>query len=144
MRRMPTLETDGLRGGVVYHDVTERKWAMKALEAGVDGLICVNGRAGGHAGAKGAQELYDELQDLGVPLVMAGGVGGPRGFVEALGQGYEAVQLGTRIVMLTQRPAEICYDEQIDLPYPRSPAADEIFALEKRLRTVFAERARVA
>lgn len=56
----------------------------------------------------------------------------------------EAVQLGTRIVMLTQRPAEICYDEQIDLPYPRSPAADEIFALEKRLRTVFAERARVA
>ena len=36
-------------GGVVYHDVTERKWAEKALEHGVDGLICVNGRAGGHA-----------------------------------------------------------------------------------------------
>ena len=34
-------------GGVVYHDVTERKWALKALDGGVDGLICVNGRAGG-------------------------------------------------------------------------------------------------
>ncbi len=29
-------------GGRVYHDVTERNWALKALEAGVDGLIAVN------------------------------------------------------------------------------------------------------
>ena len=28
----------------------ERKWAEKALAEGVDGLICVNRRAGGHAG----------------------------------------------------------------------------------------------
>ncbi|MFB3112982.1 MAG: NAD(P)H-dependent flavin oxidoreductase, partial [Gemmatimonadales bacterium] len=37
-------------GGVVYHDVTERKWALKGLESGVHGLIAVNRRAGGHAG----------------------------------------------------------------------------------------------
>ena len=37
-------------GGVVYHDVTERKWAQKGIEGGVDGLIAVNARAGGHAG----------------------------------------------------------------------------------------------
>ncbi len=37
-------------GGVVYHDVTERKWAQKAVDGGVDGLIAVNDRAGGHAG----------------------------------------------------------------------------------------------
>ena len=34
-------------GGVVYHDVTERKWALKGLDGGVDGLIAVNDRAGG-------------------------------------------------------------------------------------------------
>src|SRR5690606_19155928 len=51
-------------GGVVYHDVTERKWAEKALQAGVDGLICVNNRAGGHAGPKSPQQLMDELGDL--------------------------------------------------------------------------------
>ena len=34
---------------VIYHDVTEKKWAEKALDAGVDGFICVNNRAGGHA-----------------------------------------------------------------------------------------------
>ena len=42
-------------GGLVYHDVTERRWAMKALDGGVDGLICVNDRAGGHAGGSGPQ-----------------------------------------------------------------------------------------
>jgi nitronate monooxygenase len=35
-------------GGIVYHDATERKWALKGLEGGVDGLIAVNNRAGGH------------------------------------------------------------------------------------------------
>src|SRR5262245_61520069 len=44
-------------GGVVYHDVTERKWAQKGVDAGVDGLIAVNRRAGGHAGGKSAEEL---------------------------------------------------------------------------------------
>ncbi len=34
----------------VFHDVTNIKWAQKAVDAGVHGLICVNNRAGGHAG----------------------------------------------------------------------------------------------
>ena len=42
------------KAAVVYHDVTERKWADKAVQGGVDGLICVNNRAGGHAGDAGA------------------------------------------------------------------------------------------
>ncbi|HMS02788.1 MAG TPA: nitronate monooxygenase, partial [Gemmatimonadaceae bacterium] len=29
-------------GGVVYHDVTERKWALKGRDAGAHGLIAVN------------------------------------------------------------------------------------------------------
>ena len=29
-------------GGYVYHDVTNRYWAQKSLDYGVDGLICVN------------------------------------------------------------------------------------------------------
>src|SRR5439155_27023233 len=33
-------------GGMVYHDVTERKWADKGLAGGVDGLIAVNERDG--------------------------------------------------------------------------------------------------
>ena len=37
-------------GGRVYHDVTEVRFARKAVDNGVDGLIGVNDRAGGHAG----------------------------------------------------------------------------------------------
>jgi nitronate monooxygenase len=42
-------------GGIVYHDVTERKWAEKGLAGGVHGLIAVNNRAGGHAGGRSAE-----------------------------------------------------------------------------------------
>lgn len=85
-------------GGVVYHDVTERKWALKAAEAGVHGLIAVNNRAGGHAGRLSAAELLDQCGDLGLPMVCAGGVGDETAFVEALRLGYAGVQMGTRFI----------------------------------------------
>ncbi|MCA1732689.1 MAG: nitronate monooxygenase, partial [Acidobacteria bacterium] len=54
-------------GGVVYHDVTERKWALKGRDAGVHGLIAVNSRAGGHAGPRTPRALFDEIADLQRP-----------------------------------------------------------------------------
>jgi nitronate monooxygenase len=100
-------------GGFVYHDVTERKWAMKGLEAGVDGLIAVNNRAGGHAGPKSAEELIAELADLGVPVVCAGGIGDEADFVRALGMGYAAVQMGTRFIATTECTAHADYKRAI-------------------------------
>ncbi len=100
-------------GGVVYHDITERKWALKAIEGGVDGLICVNGRAGGHAGAMPMDELYESLFDLGLPLVAAGGVGSPQDFLDALEIGYEAVQLGTRFIASEECTAHEEYKQAI-------------------------------
>ncbi len=85
-------------GGVVYHDVTERKWADKALAAEVDGLICVNRAAGGHAGTRSAEELFEALSPLGKPLVCAGGVGSAEDFVRMLRLGYAGVQMGTRFI----------------------------------------------
>ena len=100
-------------GGLVYHDVTERKWAEKGLEAGVDGLIAVNDRAGGHAGAKGSTELLDELGDLEVPLVCAGGVGDEGEFERALHTGYAAVQMGTRFIATPECRASDDYKDAI-------------------------------
>lgn len=100
-------------GGVVYHDVTERRWAEKGLAGGVQGLIAVNRRAGGHAGAKSAEELIGELGGLGVPVVMAGGIGDERGFVEALRLGYAGAQLGTRFIATTECRASEAYKRAI-------------------------------
>jgi NitT/TauT family transport system ATP-binding protein len=55
----------------------------------------------------------------------------------------EAVQLGERIIMLTPRPAEICYEQTVDLPWPRDSADERAFEIEKTLRKVFAEKAGV-
>ncbi len=100
-------------GGVVYHDTTERKWAEKGLEGGVDGLICVNNRAGGHAGGMNARELFDALRDLGVPLVCAGGISTAAGFREALQLGYAGVQMGTAFIATNECRAAEAYKRAI-------------------------------
>jgi NitT/TauT family transport system ATP-binding protein len=53
----------------------------------------------------------------------------------------EAVQMGTRVVMMTPRPAVIAHDVPIDLPYPRLLDDDGVFAMEKRLRSLFTSMA---
>ena len=100
-------------GGVVYHDVTERKFALKGLDEGADGLIAVNDRAGGHAGGYGARELLDELAEFGVPVVCAGGIASEAGFVEALEMGYTAVQMGTRFIATEECRAGQPYKQAI-------------------------------
>lgn len=100
-------------GGVVYHDVTERKWALKARDAGVDGLIAVNARAGGHAGSLTPQQLLESCGDLGLPLVCAGGIGDAAGFAAALRLGYAGAQLGTRFIATTECTARDDYKRAI-------------------------------
>ena len=100
-------------GGVVYHDVTERRWAQKGLDAGVHGLIAVNDRAGGHAGPRSAARLLDEVADLGLPVVCAGGIGSPSEYVAALRLGYAAAQSGTRFIATTECRAHARYKQAI-------------------------------
>ena len=117
-------------GGVVYHDVTERKWAQKGVDEGVDGLIAVNNRAGGHAGPTGARELLDELGGFGVPVICAGGVATEAGFVEALAMGYAAVQMGTRFIATDECRAGQPYKQAI------VDAGEEDIVLSERITGV--------
>ncbi|MEM6454229.1 MAG: nitronate monooxygenase [Acidobacteriota bacterium] len=100
-------------GGIVYHDVTRRKWAQKAVDVGVDGLIAVNRRAGGHAGEADAEVLYEELHDLGVPVVCAGGISDGPGFARALAIGYAGVQMGTRFIATEECTAHGDYKQAV-------------------------------
>ena len=100
-------------GGIVYHDVTDRRWAERALAGGVDGLICVNNRAGGHAGANAPEQLLRELGDLKVPLICAGGVGDEHTFRRVLEMGYAGAQLGTRFIATSECRAHDDYKQAI-------------------------------
>lgn len=117
-------------GGVVYHDVTERRWAEKALQSGVDGLIAVNSEAGGHAGPRDPASLLDEVAELGLPVVCAGGIGTADQFAEALEMGYAGVQMGTRFIATPECTASRAYKEAI----LRSEAEDIV--LSERLTGV--------
>jgi nitronate monooxygenase len=100
-------------GGVVYHDVTERKWAEKGRDGGVHGLVAVNDRAGGHAGPRSAEQLIDELAGIGLPVLCAGGIGNERDFVRALSLGYAGAQLGTRFIATQECRASEAYKRAI-------------------------------
>jgi len=117
-------------GGVVYHDVTERKWAHKAIDGGVHGLIAVNNVAGGHAGRLSPQAILDQLADLGLPVICAGGVGDPATFRRMMDLGYAGVQMGTRFIATTECLAHEDYKQAI------LAAAPEDIVLTERLTGV--------
>lgn len=107
------VDTVTPHGGIVYHDVTERKWAEKGLAGGAQGLIAVNNFAGGHAGAKSKEELFDELKDFNVPLVCAGGIGNEAQYLEAMKLGYDGCQLGTRFIATKECNSSEIYKKAI-------------------------------
>ncbi len=107
------VDTVTRQGGIVYHDVTERKWAEKARDGGVHGLIAVNARAGGHSGSRNPEELLAELGTLGLPVVCAGGIGSEAEFVTALALGYAGAQLGTRFIATPECTASEAYKQAI-------------------------------
>jgi len=100
-------------GGVVYHDVTERKWAEKGRDAGVHGLIAVNRRAGGHAGPLSAEAVLEDVGQLGLPVVCAGGIGTAQEFMGAMEMGYAGCQLGTRFIATDECTASQPYKQAI-------------------------------
>jgi nitronate monooxygenase len=113
-------------GASVYHDATERRFAEKAMAAGVDGLIAVNKRAGGHLGGLAMTELFVQLQDLGVPVICAGGIGDEAEFTRALDIGYAGAQLGTRFIATDECKAPQAYKDAIV-----KASADDIVTTER-------------
>ena len=87
-------------GVVVYHDVHTPEVARKVADTGVHGLNCLNSAMGGQTGNRTAAEFAEQLQAGGyqIPLIQAGGVGGPSDFEAALDLGYAGAQLGTRFL----------------------------------------------
>jgi nitronate monooxygenase len=110
----------------VYHDITDRKWAEKAVASGVHGLICVNRQAGGHAGQLSSQNLYDSLKSFGLPLIAAGGCSTHQDYTNLLKQGYAGVQMGTRFIVSNECNAHADYKAAI-----LKASADDVVLTDK-------------
>lgn len=101
-------------GGVVFHDVTNRRHAEKAAEAGVDGLIAVSNGAGGHAGTTNPFALVQEIRSFfDKTLLLAGCINSGSDVAAALQMGADLAYLGTRFINTEESEAIPDYKKMI-------------------------------
>lgn len=101
-------------GGLVFHDVTTRRHAEKAAEAGVDGLIAVAAGAGGHAGTWSPFALVAEIrQFFDKTLLLAGCLNHGHEIFAAQMLGADLAYLGTRFIATRQSNADSPYKQMI-------------------------------
>jgi nitronate monooxygenase len=102
------------RGMLVFHDVIHLKHALKAQEAGADGIIGVAAGAGGHGGTTSPFVLVPYLKEhLHVPILAAGCIATGRQVAAALALGAELVYMGTRFIASTECGADPRYKEMV-------------------------------
>ena len=101
-------------GGLVFHDVTTRRHAEKAAEAGVDGLIAVAAGAGGHAGTWSPFALIAEIrQFFDKTLLLAGCLNQGHEVLAAQLLGADLAYLGTRLIATQENAASPAYKQMI-------------------------------
>ena len=105
-------------GTVCLHVVAGVEHALKAAEAGVDGLIVVGGEAGGHPPAElvstivGVRAVHRALGDA-LPLVASGGFADGAGLAAALAVGAGAANFGTRFMATPEAAVHPAYKDAV-------------------------------
>ncbi|HEX9260259.1 MAG TPA: nitronate monooxygenase, partial [Acidimicrobiales bacterium] len=105
----PTKYTAKLKeaGLVVFHVVPTLKAALKAVDAGVDGLVVEGGEGGGFKNPRDVASMVLlplVCSHVDVPVVAAGGICDGRSMAAALALGADGVQMGTRMVSAAESP----------------------------------------
>ncbi|XOV87170.1 MAG: NAD(P)H-dependent flavin oxidoreductase [Pseudomonadota bacterium] len=114
----PTRYTEPLKaaGLTVFHVVPTLRAALKAVEAGVDGLIVEGGEGGGF---KNPNEVASMVllplvrSRVNVPIIAAGGFVDGKSMAAAFALGAEGVQMGTRMVSALESPVHNNWKEMI-------------------------------
>ncbi len=103
-RVMPRIKAAGVK---LYHQVGSLDQALKAANAGVDGLIVEGAESGGLRGANGPH-IFSLLQQVrshvDLPLVAAGGIVDGHGMAGAFALGAEGVLMGSRFMSASESP----------------------------------------
>lgn len=106
----PAKYTERLKanGITVVHVVANKKFALKAAEAGVDAIVAEGFEAGGHNGIEETTTMVlipmiREIVDI--PLIAAGGIGSGKAIYAAMSLGADGVQIGSRFAATTESSA---------------------------------------
>lgn len=105
----PTRYTQQLKdaGLTVFHVVPTLAAALKAVEAGVDGLVVEGGEGGGFKNPRDVSTMVLlplVTSRVDVPVIAAGGICDGVSMAAALALGAEGVQMGTRMVSALESP----------------------------------------
>ncbi len=114
----PTRYTAELKaaGLTVFHVVPTLRAAIKAVDAGVDGLIVEGGEGGGF---KSPNEVASMVllplvrSRVDVPIIAAGGFVDGKSMAAAFALGAEGVQMGTRMVSALESPVHLNWKNSI-------------------------------
>lgn len=106
-------------GTICLHVVAGEEHAVKAANAGVDGLIAVGGEAGGHPPSELVSTLVLARAIAkavpAMPLILSGGFADGRGLAAALSLGAGAAQFGTRFMLSLEANLHAAYQERVKL-----------------------------
>lgn len=101
-------------GGLVFHDVVNRRHAEKAAAAGVDGIIAVSAGAGGHAGTVNPFALLTEIRQVfDGTLILAGAISTGAQIAAARIAGADMAYLGTRFIATQEAMADPAYKQML-------------------------------
>ncbi|WP_079509221.1 NAD(P)H-dependent flavin oxidoreductase [Mesobacillus jeotgali] len=101
-------------GGLVFSDVSDVKFARKAADTGVDGLILVANGAGGHAGELNGFAFVDSVRTFwdGI-IVLAGSITTGKSILAAQSAGADLAYMGTRFIVAEESLANEDYKQMV-------------------------------
>ena len=80
------------------HVIANKKFALKAEQSGADALVAEGFEAGGHNGREETTTLClvpEICEEVSIPVIAAGGIGGGKAMLAAFALGADAVQVGS-------------------------------------------------
>jgi enoyl-[acyl-carrier protein] reductase II len=101
---VPQLKAAGV---TTFHVVPSLRGALKAVAAGVDGLVVEGIEGGGFKNADGASTMVLVpliAARVGIPIIAAGGICDGASMAAAFALGAEGVQMGTRMLTAAESP----------------------------------------
>ncbi|WP_374388098.1 NAD(P)H-dependent flavin oxidoreductase [Sandaracinobacter sp.] len=101
-------------GVLVFAVIGKVDHAIKAEQAGCDGVIAQGTEGGGHTGSVASVALWPQVVDaVKIPVVAAGGLYDGRGLAAALAMGCQGVWMGTRFIASKEAHAGQAYKDAI-------------------------------
>lgn len=101
-------------GGIVLHDVTDDRFARKAIEKGADGLVAVAAGAGGHAGRQSPFALLGEIRSwFDGPLALSGAMSTGAAVRAAQVMGADFAYMGSAFIATAEANAPDTYKQGI-------------------------------